>query len=399
MYKRVDLFTPSMRTLEQRHGFDTVHARKELVRLAGDLPGSSVLDVGTGSGWMAIILAESGLNVVTVDVDRGALQRARQRLRKVDPEVAARVRFIHGDGLRLPFAASTFHAVFSFDSMHHLPDCRAVMAEMARVCCPLGVLAVADLNSRGLAAVRAENASRGESHYENPCRVDAISVILERLRMPYRRFDSAFVCSFVARRPGRKELMGADQLEKSKCGHASERWLSRPTSAGWSIHRSAEVNRSLVEQFRSTGFVMVDDREVASEMRRGDMNQATEHQTWIAREADRIVGLLSMAVCNSQIARVTMMCVEPRLHHSRLPIDLLAYALRVCMDAGVLKIVLSTHLPQDEAWKRFGECGYQLARSHQRDGRHQMVFYLSLSVQPDCERPKSIALGEICGRR
>ncbi len=190
-----------MQALKERYGFDTVRARSDLVRLVGDIPGSHVLDVGTGSGWMAMILAERGFNVVTVDIDRGVLDRARQRLKAVGSDVAARVDFIHADALRLPLAAATFDAVFSFDSIHHMPDCRAALEEMVRVCRPSGVLAIADLNSRGLLAVRAENAERGESHYENPCRVDAIAAILDGLQLEFRQYDSGFVSNFVVRVP------------------------------------------------------------------------------------------------------------------------------------------------------------------------------------------------------
>lgn len=47
--------------LKERYGFDTLAARAECLHVAGSLAGLHVLDVGTGSGLMAAVLARSVL--------------------------------------------------------------------------------------------------------------------------------------------------------------------------------------------------------------------------------------------------------------------------------------------------------------------------------------------------
>jgi len=196
-------------TLLQEFGFNTVRTRElclELANVAAPAPGAddggAVLEVGTGSGWMAVVLARAGWRVVSVDVDQDALREARIRLEDENIEVRRRIIFLEGDGCQLPFPGASFSHVFSFDAMHHMPDCAAAIAEMFRVCRHRGTVAVADLNQRGLAAVRALLEREGRTHEENECRVDAIGGILGRRFGPVHRHDLDFVTLFVAKKKG-----------------------------------------------------------------------------------------------------------------------------------------------------------------------------------------------------
>lgn len=69
------------------------------VALAGELGARSVLDVGCGTGSLAVLLAESGFEVVGVDPAAASLEVARGKPR------AAAVRWLHGDATALPTLA------------------------------------------------------------------------------------------------------------------------------------------------------------------------------------------------------------------------------------------------------------------------------------------------------
>lgn len=194
------MISENMKILKEEYGFDTVAVREECLQLAEPLPDKNVLDIGTGSGWMAIVLAKAGLRVTTVDIDREALQRAKERASTEGDSVFKRIRFEDADATRLPYKDRQFDAVFSFDSMHHMSDCQAVIQEMQRICKPGGVIAIADLNEKGLAAVRAVVESGGENHYENPCRVDEVGQLLKTVLESHRRFNLKFVSLFIARK-------------------------------------------------------------------------------------------------------------------------------------------------------------------------------------------------------
>jgi SAM-dependent methyltransferase len=77
--------------------------------------GVTVLDVATGGGHVARRLREAGAEVVTVDAAPG-----------MQPDVVA-------PADHLPFADSSFDVIACRIAVHHFPDARAAVKEMARV--------------------------------------------------------------------------------------------------------------------------------------------------------------------------------------------------------------------------------------------------------------------------
>jgi len=79
-----------------------------LVHLAdvqGDLAGRTVIDLGTGTGMLALGAAtRSPARVVGIDRDQAALARARENEDRIDPAVG--VAWLRGDATRAPLAVS-----------------------------------------------------------------------------------------------------------------------------------------------------------------------------------------------------------------------------------------------------------------------------------------------------
>jgi SAM-dependent methyltransferase len=63
-------------------------------------PLGPVLEVGSGTGDLALFLAERGLSVIGVDSSEAAVAQAQARAAEAEPVVAQRVEFRVGDGLR-----------------------------------------------------------------------------------------------------------------------------------------------------------------------------------------------------------------------------------------------------------------------------------------------------------
>lgn len=122
---------------------------KRLVGLAGIRPGERVLDLGCGTGNLALLVARSipGVPVTGVDPDRTALRRAERKARRR----RATVTFEHGYGHALPLGDASVDHVVSALVLHHVhPDRRdATAAEIARVLRPGGTVTVLDFGAHG----------------------------------------------------------------------------------------------------------------------------------------------------------------------------------------------------------------------------------------------------------
>lgn len=81
-----------------------VHLVKQTVS-----PGSSILDIGTGSGCIAITLALAGYNMVALDVSEEALAYSRKNAESH----GAKVEFVKGDILRQEAPPTSFSAIVS----------------------------------------------------------------------------------------------------------------------------------------------------------------------------------------------------------------------------------------------------------------------------------------------
>ena len=101
--------------------------------------GGRALDACCGTGDLTLALARAwpGAAVVGLDLTGGMLEVARRKAER-DPSVAARVSFLRGDLLDLPFADGEFAAVTVGWGVRNVPDVPRAFAEMRRVTRPGG---------------------------------------------------------------------------------------------------------------------------------------------------------------------------------------------------------------------------------------------------------------------
>ena len=125
----------------------------------GDVSGKSVLDLGTGSGFLAALLAARGAQVDAVDVSDASLELA--RIRAHLSGVTDRVRLHNMPVEALGFADNSFDRVAGVFLLHHLDLARS-LAEIHRVLRPGGVAAFIETSARNklLMAARSTLAGR-----------------------------------------------------------------------------------------------------------------------------------------------------------------------------------------------------------------------------------------------
>lgn len=81
-------------------------------------PASPVLDVGCGSGDLAIALARAGLEVLGIDFVDAAIEHARQKVAALPPEVARLLDFQVADALQPSLLQRQFGAVVDSGFFH-----------------------------------------------------------------------------------------------------------------------------------------------------------------------------------------------------------------------------------------------------------------------------------------
>ena len=127
-------------------GFLSPGGPDEVARVIGDhdLRGASVLDIGCGAGGIDVALVERhGAGFVTgIDVEDGVLTRARAVVAAAG--LSSRIGLVKVAPGPLPFAPASFDVVFSKDSIVHIPDKAALMAEVFRVLRPGGWFLASD---------------------------------------------------------------------------------------------------------------------------------------------------------------------------------------------------------------------------------------------------------------
>ena len=124
-------------------GWDQVWADELISHFpdGGDRP-LRVLDIGTGPGFYAIILARRGYDVTAVDYSEGMLQEAKRNA----GALADKIRFARMDAQKLAFADGSFDAIVTRTLTWNLPDPAGAYREWMRVLRPGGALVNFDAN-------------------------------------------------------------------------------------------------------------------------------------------------------------------------------------------------------------------------------------------------------------
>jgi SAM-dependent methyltransferase len=116
-----------------------------LAQNAGLSAGMRVLDVACGTGNAAIAAARCNCRVTGIDYVPELLDRARERAAAEHLSIA----FAEGDAEALAFPDGGFDAVFSVVGAMFAPDQEKTAAELARVCRPGGIIAMANWTPDG----------------------------------------------------------------------------------------------------------------------------------------------------------------------------------------------------------------------------------------------------------
>jgi ubiquinone/menaquinone biosynthesis C-methylase UbiE len=100
----------------------------------------NVLDVGTGTGFLALLFAEMGHKVTGIDLSSGMLEKAKRNAENMGLEID----FFHGDAENLPFENGSFDLVTNKFLLWTLQQPSCAVREWKRVLKPGGMVFAID---------------------------------------------------------------------------------------------------------------------------------------------------------------------------------------------------------------------------------------------------------------
>ncbi|MET8698954.1 class I SAM-dependent methyltransferase [Kitasatospora sp. NPDC058032] len=178
-------------------------ARQLAEQLAGR-DAQRVLDIGCGQGTQALRLARAGHYVTGIDSDPAALGAAQGALAEESEAVRERVQLLIGDGHQCGrwFGARSFDVVLCHGVLMYLPDPDPMIASLARLLAPGGLLSLVVRNRDALAlrpaaagdwraALEAFESDRYYNRLGLAARADRIAdlaVTLSEVSVPLRRW-------------------------------------------------------------------------------------------------------------------------------------------------------------------------------------------------------------------
>jgi demethylmenaquinone methyltransferase/2-methoxy-6-polyprenyl-1,4-benzoquinol methylase len=135
-------------TVVLSYGRDAAWKRR-LVSLAAATPGARALDLATGTGDIAFLLAARGAQVVGLDITIRMIELARAKRHG-----GRAPRFLVGDMTALPFASASFDVVTSGYGLRNVPDLGRSIDEIYRVLNAGGQALALDFNRPANGVVR-----------------------------------------------------------------------------------------------------------------------------------------------------------------------------------------------------------------------------------------------------
>ena len=146
--------------LFRKYGYDIPKARNYIIAKADLTKSGRMLEVGTGRGHMATVLAQKGFKLISIDLDKKAQGAAKMHLEAIKCDKSVILKIM--DAEKLQYKDNHFSQVISVNFIHHANNPIKCLKEMIRVA--KDKLIIADINRRGARIMEKVHKLDGHNH-------------------------------------------------------------------------------------------------------------------------------------------------------------------------------------------------------------------------------------------
>ena len=157
-------------------GIDNEQEREIIGKLI-DFHPNTILEIGTGKGYLTTYLAKKYRTVTTIDIDEESQHIA--KLNALYANVHHKINFIIADGANLPLDDNSFDLVISAFAFHHIENPLTVFNEMIRV--SKKYLIISEFNENGFEIIRKAHKMENRTHEEKNTNLPAF---IEKIDSP-----------------------------------------------------------------------------------------------------------------------------------------------------------------------------------------------------------------------
>lgn len=120
--------------------------RKKVLALVSEKNPKSILDIATGTGDLAILMASTNAEkIIGLDISDGMLAVGRKKIR--EKNLASRIDMVLGDSENLPFENDTFDAITVAFGVRNFETLEKGLSEILRVLKPSGIFVILETSN------------------------------------------------------------------------------------------------------------------------------------------------------------------------------------------------------------------------------------------------------------
>lgn len=115
--------------------------RKKILKMVAETNPATILDIATGTGDLAILLAETNAEkIIGLDISAGMLEVGKQKI--AHKNLTHKIEMVLGDSEKIPFEDNSFDAITVGFGIRNFEDLEKGLAEILRVLKPNGIFVI-----------------------------------------------------------------------------------------------------------------------------------------------------------------------------------------------------------------------------------------------------------------